>query len=193
MSSQYKKIDISEIRNGDKIQVVGKSGKIRKEGVVSNMWEDGRLKVAGELINLSTNFAKRNYTVFRFEKHTPVADSRKELIVSQKSAENKIDINQLAMIKQKAILKQLKTERDILEAKLIEIKKELAKSVFITPGNFIHDLDNTLELIKGKVLTDDLTGQRIHSLNGLNFEKNRINFTRSVTMTAGRTTRIKVG
>ena len=97
------------------------------------------------------------------------------------------------MIKQKAILKQLKTERDILEAKLIEIKKELAKSVFITPGNFIHDLDNTLELIKGKVLTDDLTGQRIHSLNGLNFEKNRINFTRSVTMTAGRTTRIKVG
>jgi len=52
MPSQYKKIDISEIRNGDKIQVFGKSGNLRRMGDVSNLWSDGRLKVAGRTIRI---------------------------------------------------------------------------------------------------------------------------------------------
>ena len=185
------------IKNGDRLEIRNNRGTFLVAGIVSNKWADGRMLVGGgdRRWNLTTWGSLTKYKVelvTEFKDIYKPVDSRTKLLTKEKQLTDNITVNENKMkqlqIEYTLIQDSVKSDKD----KLKIIKQQL-KTRFITAGDFIHNLDETLELIKGKTLTDDLTGIRIHSIDGLNFEKNRINYTRSVVMTAGRTTRIKVG
>ena len=184
------------IENGDRLEIRNSRGLLLHAGIVQNRWKDGSMKLSGSCRFNLCNFASlTKYSVelvTEFGSSTSETISRVALVRKEERLIDNISVNEDRM---KLLQKEFKVIQDTVKsdkAELKIVKKQLTVRL-ITPGDFIHDLDKTLELIKGKVLTDDLTGLRIHSLNGLNFEKNRINYTRHETLTAGHTTRIKVG
>jgi len=185
------------IKNGDRLEVRNSSRELILAGVVTNKWKDGSMKVAGSIrINLATWGSLTKYSVelvteFEGAKVAAPDTDRLELLIKEKRLYDNISVNEdrMKLLREEFIVLQDTVKSDKEELKIV--KKQLTVRL-ITAGDFIHNLDKTLELIKGKKLTDDLTGNRIQLVQGLNFEKNRILYITPANM-SGRTTRIKVG
>tara|TARA_R110000765_G_scaffold306991_2_gene400808 strand:- start:661 stop:1254 length:594 start_codon:yes stop_codon:yes gene_type:complete len=184
------------IKNGDRLEIRNNYGQLLLHaGIVTNRWKDGTMKVGGSRRYNLCNFASLTKyhieLVTEFGSSTSETLSRVALVRKEERLTDNISVNEDRM---KLLHREFKVLQDTVKSDKEElkiVKKQLTVRL-ITAGDFIHNLDKTLELIKGKKLTDDLTGNRIQLVQGLNFEKNRILYITPANM-SGRTTRIKVG